>query len=285
MRRRQFLAAGAALCSLTVAGCAHPEVVLDMDEASSADIADEVSTSPDPGSEEHTVVTAAIENGSATRSGRYELFDRTDTVRIDDAVYTVTETRLRSGEVTVYEVLVDVDPDDTTPDRGEVRYDDLPAVDRERLDIVFSEDPPSSGGEYDVGVTYGTAEEVGNESVFVPDQQYDIVVHDGERYRIGVDSREANEAEYRYEVTQVAPDLETFADQMRDRYRFELTGLSDAERSVVEEAIDGGHFEDSDAFRSVVDRIRDHEGLHEADFHGTWLVAYDGGEYLTYAEW
>jgi len=284
MRRREFLATGAALCSIAVAGCAHPDVVLDMDAASADDIADEVSMSPDPGSEEYGVVTSAIENGTATRSGRYDLFDRTDTVRVDDVFYSVTETRLGSGEVTVYEVLVDVDPDDTTPERGEIRYEDLPATDRERLDVVFSEDPPSGQG-YDAGVSYGTAEEVGNDSVFVPEQRYDVVVHDGDRYRVGVESRDANEAEYRYEVTQVAPDLGTFVDQVRDRYLFALTGLSDAERSVVEGAIDGGHFEDSDAFQSVVDRIRNHEGLEEDDFYGTWLVAYEGDEYLTYAEW
>ena len=64
-----------------------------------------------------------------------------------------------------------------------------------------------------------------------------------------------------------------------------LSGLSEAERKVVEEAIDEAYYEDDDAFRSVVDRIRDHEGLNVDDFYGTWLLSYENEEYLTYVEW
>jgi hypothetical protein len=284
MRRRQFLASGTALLPVALAGCGHPSVVLDLNEATAGDIADEVSMAADPGSEEHTVVTSAIENGSSTRTGRYELFDRTDTVRVGDAFYTVSETRLESSEVTVYEVLVDFDPDDTTPDLGEIAYEDLPEADRQRLDRIVSEDPPRQDG-YDVGVGYGTAEEVGNGSVFVPERQYDILVHEGDRYRIAVESRTATQAEFRYEVREVAADVETFADQIRERYLFTLSGLSAAEREVVEEAIDGAYFEDDEAFRSVVDRIREHEGIEVDDFYGTWLLEYETVEYITYVEW
>jgi ferritin-like protein len=83
----------------------------------------------------------------------------------------------------------------------------------------------------------------------------------------------------------VAPDTETFADRVRDRYLFVLSGLSDAEREVVEESIDGAYFEDDEAFRSVVDRIREHDGISEDDFYGTWLLEYEGTEYLAYVEW
>jgi hypothetical protein len=84
---------------------------------------------------------------------------------------------------------------------------------------------------------------------------------------------------------ELAPDVETFADRVRERYLFALTGLSDAEREVVEEAIEGGYYEDDDAFQSVVDRIRDHDALEEEDFYGTWLLSYEGAEYVTYVEW
>jgi hypothetical protein len=139
MRRRQFLASGTALLSVAVAGCGHPNVVLDMDEATDDDIADEVSTAPEPGSEEYQVVTSARDNGSATREGRYELFDRTDAVQVGGTLYEVTETRLESSEVTVYEVLVDFDPEDTTAEVGETAYEELPAFDRERLSAIASE--------------------------------------------------------------------------------------------------------------------------------------------------
>lgn len=285
MRRRQFLASGAALLSVPLAGCAHPNVVLDLNEATADDITDEVSTTVDSGSEEYAVVSSATENGSATRSGRRDLFDRVDVVRFEDAFYDVSETRLRSSEVTVYEVLLDFDPDSSTPELGEIEYDDLPAADRQRLDPIISEADSSSQDGYDVGVGYGTASEVENESVFVPERQYDIVVHDGNRYRVGVDSRPASEATYRYEATEVAPDVEAFADKVRERYLFTLSNLSDAERDVVEEAVDGAYFKDDDAFQSVTDRIREHEGITVDDFYGTWLLEYEGTDYLTYVEW
>lgn len=284
MRRRQFLASGTALLSVAVAGCGHPNVVLDMDEATADDIANEASTLADSGSEEYTVITSALENGSSTRRGRYALFDHADFLRVDDAFYDVSETRLESGDVTVYEVLVDFDPDDSTPERGEIEYEDLPETDRQRLDSIISDDPPGQDGP-DIAVDYGSAEEVGNESVFVPERQYDILVHDGDRYRIAVNSRTAPEGTYRYEVTEIAAGVEQFAQQIRAQFLFTLSGLSDAEREVVETAIEDGYFEDSEAFRSVIDRIREHAGLDVADSDGTWLLEYDGTEYLTYAEW
>jgi len=285
MRRRQFLASGTALLSVAVAGCGHPSVVLDMDDATAADIADEVSMSPGPESAEYTVSSEAIENGFATRRGRYELFDQTDTVRIDDAFYEVSETALESSDVTVYEVRIDFDPANSTAEIGEIAYEELPTADRQRLDSIISDDNPPTGDGYDVGVGYGTAEEVGDGSVFVPERQYDIIVHDGDRYRVTVSTRTTTETEYRYEATEVASDVDSFADQIRDQYLFTLSGLSEAEREVVEEAIDGGYFEDNEAFESVTDRIREHEGIEVTDSYGTWLLEYEQVEYLTYVEW
>jgi hypothetical protein len=283
MRRRQFLAGGTALLSVTVAGCGHPNVVLDLDEASDEDIADERSTRVEPGSEEYRVVTSARDNGSATRSGRRELFDRTNAVHVDDAIYEVSETRLESSEATVYSVDVAFNLDDTNATVGEVAYDDLPSFDREKLDAI--PEATSSDRQYDVYVEYGTAEDVGNRSVFVPDPQYDIVTHEGDRYRVAVESRTVSEGEYRYEVTEIAPDVDSFADQVREEYLFALTGLSAAEREVVEEAIDGAYYEDDDAFRSVVEKIRDHDGLYVESHDGMWLLSYEDVEYITYVEW
>lgn len=285
MRRRQFLASGTALLSVALAGCGHPSVVLDMDEATADDVADAVSMAAEPGSEEYELVVTARENGSATRTGRYDLFDRTDTVRVDDTFYTVSETQTASGEATVYDVVLDPSPDDSTADLREVAFADLPEADRQRLERAVMGDHPSEDEEYRIGVDYGTAEEVGNESVFVPEKQYDVIVHEGDQYRVTVDSRTTSQGEYRYEVTEVASDVETFADRVRGEYLFTLAGLSESERAVVEEAIDEGYLEDDDAFRSVVDRIRDHEGIEVEDFYGTWLVEYESVEYLTYVEW
>jgi hypothetical protein len=284
MRRRQFLAAATAASLPFVAGCIHPSVVLDLKEASADDVADEVSTTVDAGSTEYAVVEEAVANGSTTHSDRSRLFDPEETVRFEDAFYDVSASRVGSSEVTVYDVLIDFDPEDATPERGDIEFEDLPPVDQERLERVVSAEPPEGEGS-DIGVSYGTAEEIDGESVFVPDQEYDVLVHDGDRYGVAVESEPATETEFRYEVEQVAPDVEAFADQVRAQYLFVLSGLSDAEREVVENAIDGAHFEETDAFESVADRIRDHEGIRVADFYGTWLLEYEGVEYLAYVEW
>jgi len=283
--RRRFLSALAVGGVAAVAGCGHPAVVLDMRESSDEAVADELSTAVEPDSEAYAVVRTARENGSATRTGRHELFDHAEVVRADGAFYELSATRLGSGEVTVYDVRIDFDPADPTPERGEIAVGDLPAADRRRLEPALSEEDPPDGDGYDIGVNYGSAEEVGEESVLVPDQEYDILVDGEDRYRVDVDSRTAEETTYRYEVSEVAPTVAAYAARIRERYLFALDGLSEAERAVVDQAIEGGYFEDDDAFQSVVDRIRDHEGLSVDEFYGTWLLEYDGSEYVTYAEW
>jgi hypothetical protein len=284
MRRRQVLATGTALLSVPLAGCGHPPVVLDFEAATNDAIADSVSTAPEPGSEAYEVVATARDNGSATRRGRSALFDRVDTARVDGGFYEVTETEVASGEVTVYTVTIEAAEPNSTAGLREVAYEDLPEADRDRLNPILSEDEPPDP-DTAIGVDYGTAAEVGNDSVFVPERRYDVIVRDGERYRVRVSSRTAEETEYRYAVTEVAPDVEAFADRVRDRYLFTLSGLSDAERAVVEEAIESGYFEEDDAFRSMVERLRSHDGVDVEDSYGTWLLAYEGTEYLAYAEW
>ena len=252
MQRRQFLAGGTALLSVAIAGCGHPNVVLDLEAASDEDIADRASTTADPGSEEYRVLASARDDGSTTRSGREELFDRTDTVRVDGAFYEVSETRVESSEATVYSVDVAFNPDDTKAAVGEVAYDGLPEYDREQLSFIADSQEPADKEGYNVYVDYGTAEAVGDRSALVPEQEYDIVTHEGNRYRVAVESRTVSEDEYRYEVTEIAPDVETFADRVRERYLFALTGLPEAEREVIEGAIDGAYYEDDDAFQPLV---------------------------------
>lgn len=85
-------------------------------------------------------------------------------------------------------------------------------MDRQRLEPILTGETPPTKDRFDIGVDYGTAEKVRNESVFVPKLQYDIDIRGGNRYRIGIDSRTAPEAEYRYEVTEITPAVDTFAE-------------------------------------------------------------------------
>lgn len=284
MRRREFLAGGTALLALPLAGCIDPPVVLDMTEATPTRIADERSLSPAPESEEYAVVAAAHENDLVTRTRRGRLFYDTNTVRVNNTVYEISETRVDSTEVTEYELRIDFNPDDVTPTLGEISYSALPPADKRRLNKVVTRESKRTVEGEDIVVNYGTPAEVG-ESVFVPDPQYDILVYDGDRYRVTVASHESTRETYRYEVTQVADSVEAFVERIRERYRFTLSGLSEAEREVVETAIDKGYFEESGAFQSVVERFRAHDTLSGSDSYGTWLVRYEGEEYLAYIEW
>ena len=285
MRRRQFLAGGAACCSVVLAGCADPDVVLDLSEATPRDLADKASRDLDPGTEEHVVVAGATGNGSITRHARWKRFPEASIVRVDGAFYDVSERRVGTGEARRYRLSVDFDPANTTPERGAIAVEDLPPIDRQRLEPLITPVPRPPDDGSDVTQEWGTAELLANRSVFAPEQRYDVIVDGDRRYRVGVSAETESMPEYRYEVTQVAPDVEAFAQHLRDRYLFELAGLSEDERSVVEEAIDGAYFDDDDAFGSVVETIRSHEGLNEADYYGTWLVAYEADEYLAYVEW
>lgn len=286
MQRRQFLASGAALCSVAVAGCgAHPDVVLDLTEATPVELADEASAELEPESSEHAIVESASEHGPVTRTARSERFYRADTVQVDGAFYDVSETRVGTSEVDVYRFSFDFDPADATPTLGEIAVPELPAVDRHRLDPLIPPEPTSPSDGYDVTDEWGTAEQLEDRSVFAPEQQYDVIVDGENRYRVRTSVETESLPEYRYEVTRIAPDVESFAQQLRGRYLFELAGLSEDERSIVEKSIDGAYFEDDDAFESVVETIRAHEGLSEADFYGTWLLEYEADDYLAYVEW
>ncbi|WP_336330971.1 hypothetical protein [Haloarcula sp. CGMCC 1.2071] len=285
MRRRQFLASGIALPPVALAGCAHPAVSLDMRAASADDIASEVSMIAQPDSGAYGVMAAAVENGTATRQGYDPLLDGSDTVRFNNSFYRVSETMLGTSEVTVYEVSLDFNPTEAAPEFGEIQYENLPKSDREHFDYFFADENPPADGEDSIDIEYGPVSEVSDDSVFVPDPQYDVLIHDGNRYQIDVSSHSRSQTKYQYEVTKIAPDSDILADRIREQYLFTLTDLTDAERKVVEEAIDSAYYERDEAFQSVIDRIREHEGLNVGEGYGTWLIEYESAEYITHAEW
>ena len=58
---------------------------------------------------------------------------------------------------------------------------------------------------------------------------------------------------------------------------FTLSGLTEGERAVVEEAVNDTYYaEDTDdeAFRSVMETFRRHEAVQETEYEGLWLVRY-----------
>ncbi|SDL93377.1 hypothetical protein SAMN04487949_0225 [Halogranum gelatinilyticum] len=284
MQRRQFLATTGALLAPAFAGCGHPPVVLDMNAVDDTELAHRRSTEGAP--DEQALIAAAVAGERPTTTGTSPPLDADRPVREDDAYYEFSYEVVDERTETGYDVRLDYDPV-KNPTRA-VDYADLPTHDREVLSGLFppDEDAPDNDGT-DIGVFVRYSNEQRDASVLVPTPKYDAVVYEGEAYPVEVgESRELTVETYRYTATEVAASSEAYAAQLRERYLFTLSGLSDAEREVVEQAIDGGYFEDSAAFQSVADRFDAHEPLSgERGSYGDWLAQYEGETYLTYLEY
>jgi hypothetical protein len=285
VRRRQILAGGTALLSGSFAGCALPSNSIRVQEATPEEIVEDVSMRVDVESKEHDVIRSAVKNGTATRTGQNRWFDRRNTVLLNQTVYTVNETRLASEKATRYEVGIDFTPENTSSELGVIRYNKLPPTDRRQLNRTLSRGSTEKIlGE--LNVEYEPTVEGTNRSVFVPKQQYDILQYNGELYRVTVEREFSSDVEYQYEVTEITGNVEGFAEQLRDKHLFTLDGLSPAEQAVIEEAIETGEVAwESEDSESVVSKIREHRALKEDDYSGTWLMKYDGGEYLVSLRW
>jgi hypothetical protein len=285
MRRRTFLAGGAAVVTASLAGCFDPANVLSMREATERALTAEVARSVDPRSEEAALVSEAVTNGSATSSGRGPLLDADDPVAFEGAYYEVSVAETDNSEETQHLFRVDFNPAETAPDSGVIAYGELPSVDREALAELLERDLPADEG-FDTAGLYDYPEGAAGESVLVPTQEYDIVVYEGERHRVDVSERRVDEADYRYELTRIADSREAFAEQLRAQYQFRLAGLSSAERDIVAEAVESQYSgEGSDAFDSVVSRLVAHAALDRGSTSGTWLVEYEGTSYISYAQY
>jgi hypothetical protein len=121
-----------------------------------------------------------------------------------------------------------------------------------------------------------------NESVLLSGE-YSAVRHNGTVYPFVLEERrEVTLTRYRYTASRVADSTSAYAQQLRDEHLFRLSGLSEAERSVVNEAIDGVYYaEDTDdeAFRSLMDQFSAESAIEADSYDGTWLVRYDGEVY------
>jgi len=282
MKRRQYLATAAAACFPVLAGCADPEAVLEMDAVGSEDIATRASVRVTH-NDDRDILAAAVENGSASASGRSPPLDPDRPVAFSGAYYdlTVQETGQRTARE--FEIRIDYAPTSEPADGTVIEYGDLPEADRRALDPLFPRPgsaPDEPGYKFAVGGTYTDAET--EESVLVPEQAYDAVAYEGEAYPILVgDSRDVTVYEYRYEATEVAASADAFAERIRDRHEFTLSGLSEAERDIVETAIDGEYYQGdtTDAFESLVDRFRAHTAVRADEWGGEWVTRYEGTVY------
>lgn len=287
MTDRRLLAA-CGLCLLALLSGCSAAGSLDMEPANDTELAAAASVPAapehergEPLPEERRLAVAAIENGSATANATGPPLYGELPFAHEGAYYNVSGnvTERRSGT----RVTIEVDYNASDTGGPAVDYADLPAVDREALSgLLDATDGRVPGPEIGAGVVYTDAEL--DESVLAPDPEYDVVVFEGERYAVSVDgTRDVTIKTYRYTAAQVAASADVYADRLERRYAFELGNLSDAEASVVAEAINDSYYADSDddeTFRSVLERFVDHEAIERDESSGTWVVHHDGKRYV-----
>lgn len=281
MRRRHYLASAAVLLAGPLAGCAHPNAVLRMSEATDEEIAERASTNVDHDDEARRIVSDVLENGSATETGTSPPIPTDRAVEYEGRYYVLTVDETNRRERTRYGLVVELSAEAPGPGENAVEYEDLPGVDREYLESLLPPEGDGDEGRTEHAVQWYSEAET-ERSALLPDLEYEAVVYDGERYPIGVEEQTRPVSEYRYEAETVAGNASEYGASVRAQYAFTLSGLSDDEREIVAEAIDGGYYEGgaNDAFSSLARRFREHEGLDTDEWGGDFLVRYEGTLYL-----
>jgi hypothetical protein len=285
MRRRTVLAFALVALLAGLSGCsAEGSLSLSPvdDRALAAEASHPVPTDAPPDADEK-VIQRAIENGTATAVGEDPPVDERLPFRHESRFYALDYAE--NGTAPGYDVGIRIDFNATSVDGTVVDYDELPAVDRDSLEFVLSQEPPDEDAlepGYDFGVGAIYTESDAESSVLVPSQEYDAVRYEGEVYPIGVETERTELTVYRYEARLVAESHEAYADSLRERHEFELSGLSDGERDLVNDSLNDTYWvEDSDnqAFDALVDRFRAQDPVEETGYGGSYVVRYDGELY------
>ncbi|WP_436924021.1 hypothetical protein [Halosimplex amylolyticum] len=284
MRHRTVFALALVALLAGLSGCSA-EGSLSLTPVNDSALAEEAShpvpTGAPPDSDEN-VVQRAIETGTATAIGDRPPVEERLPFRHDGRFYALDYAE--NGTAPGYDVEIRIDYNASSVDGTVVDYEDLPAVDRGALEFALSQDRSDAILEpgYDIGVSSIYTEDDGESSVLAPTQEYDAVRYEGEVYPIDARAEQETLTVYRYEASEVAGSREAYAESLRDRYEFELSGLSGGEREIVNKSIDDSYWvEDSDneAFDSLVDRFRAHEPVEETEYDGSYVVRYDGRLY------
>lgn len=274
--RRGFCAAltGAAV---GLSGCVDPEAVLTMEEVDDQGIADNVATGLSP--TETEAVAEAVENGSATTTDVTVPFDGGRPVEHEGSYYEVETEEVGTETVMRYTVAVSAPEEDD--EYNAVKFDELPEVDRDKFDSLLR---MNEGREREVRAETSYTEEEAEDSVLVPEEDYNAVRKEDTVLLLQVDGPDESEvSEVRYTAEPLAQTAEELADWARDSYLWELSELDAGEREIVEEAIDGGYYEGSvnEEFRSLARKFEGRPAVESTDWGGYYLVEYEGDTYWT----
>ncbi|ELZ12154.1 hypothetical protein C479_05083 [Halovivax asiaticus JCM 14624] len=277
-RRRVLGTVAAGLCA-TLAGCIDAAGVLQMDEATTDEILDPTTVEVGRTGEERNIVVDVLDTGSAIVSGERPPLGVDQPVTYDGTVYELARTETGDQTRTDYRVVLEADPG--AADTAERRFDALPSVDAEKLDSLLAS---RASGDDAVGADLSYTESERAESAIVPEPAFDVLVVDGERMGVEIEPIETTVTTYEYTLVDELGSEGRYADELAADHRFSLAGLSDAERDVVEEAIDeGGYYADStddEAFEGVARTFFDHGPFASDDDRAYWIATYEETTYV-----
>lgn len=290
--RRRLLPLVGLLLLVLLAGCSAPGS-LTMGPVTDAELVDRASRSlersapPSEDDPEARMLRTALENGSATIESPNPPVREGLPFAHDGAYYDLSWAVVDERTVTSVSLLVDYNASD--PDGERIAYEDLPAADRRALDALLPPRDDRRVEGYDLGASSRYNDSELERSVLVSERDT-VVVFQGDAYPVRFDGTSETTVEtYRYTATKVADSSDEYARDLKEEHLFTLSGLSEAERSVVDEAIGEGSYyaedEDDEAFRSVVERFRRHEPIRGGEDHGEWLVSYGGETYWANLEY
>lgn len=283
MSRRLLALLGLVLLAV-LAGCSAAGD-LSLTPVNDTELANEASRSLPPdradgahGPNPRAIILTTIQDGSATANGTYPPVETEGLpYAVDGAYYEFSAEVVATHTETSVNLRVDYNG---TADGAAVAYDDLSDADRRLVSGLFPPDDTHVVEGYDKG-SVGRYSDAEVESSVLLSGDYAAIRYEGVRYPIDIERGETEVETYRYTATEVAPNAIAYGESLREEYAFSLSGLSDAERSVVDEATNGSYYAepDDEAFESVLNRFLDHEAVHEEESYGNWVVRYRGQVY------
>ena len=229
-----------------------------------------------------------LDSGATTKATRPPLPEQQH-ITYQDGVYELSYDVVEETPATRYSVKVDIVTGSVTETEA-IQFADLPTVDQDE----FAAHGLADGEPVGIGTTFLYTDAESEQSVLVPESAYSYITwEDGTEAEWGVDDAyDTTLNTYQYTAEQVATAAD-YGQQMRERFAFELSGLPEAQRDIVETAITDGPYvvgpdeTPSDALVALTDRFRGQEqarGLDqdgEGDLSGTYLVRYRDTVYWT----
>lgn len=268
------------------AGCIEPGGALDMTPVESDDaLGSEATETPDPAdTERRSLLETLIDEGSLERAGRSPDLETDWPVAYEDTVYDVSAEAVDETTQSGYEIRL-TETDDTV-DRT-IAFEDLPEADQDRFPALSTR-VEHHDDEEDRQLRTGAAvfdldEAALEESVLVPEPEYDAVTTEGLTLSITVEETSRTIDVYRYEIETIADSVADYGASLRE-YEFTLDGLSDEEQELVETVVEEGSEvvgTDNEAYEGVGERLLEEKPVYAGDGEGHWIARYDDVPYWT----